>query len=50
MGVPITWGMGYALRSPLSGLDFAPRVAYWGGNGGSMAFVDLDARMSFGYA
>jgi hypothetical protein len=31
-------------------LDFAPRVAYWGGNGGSMAFVDLDRRMSFGYA
>jgi CubicO group peptidase (beta-lactamase class C family) len=50
MGVPIAWGMGYALRSPLGGLDFAPRVAYWGGNGGSMAFVDLDAHMSFGYA
>jgi hypothetical protein len=50
MGVPIAWGMGYALRSPLSGLDFGPRVAYWGGNGGSMAFADLDARMSFGYA
>ena len=50
MGIPITWGMGYAVRSPLGGLDFAPRVAYWGGNGGSMSFVDLDARMSFGYA
>jgi CubicO group peptidase (beta-lactamase class C family) len=48
--IPITWGMGYALRSPLGGLDFGPRVAYWGGNGGSMAFVDLDRRMSFGYA
>jgi CubicO group peptidase (beta-lactamase class C family) len=50
MGIPITWGMGYAVRSPLGGLDFARRVAYWGGNGGSMSFVDLDARMSFGYA
>jgi CubicO group peptidase (beta-lactamase class C family) len=50
MGVPIAWGLGYAVRSPLGGLDFAPRVAYWGGNGGSMSFVDLDQRMSFGYA
>jgi hypothetical protein len=48
--IPITWGLGYALRSPLAGLDFAPRVAYWGGNGGSLAFVDLDRRLSFGYA
>jgi CubicO group peptidase (beta-lactamase class C family) len=30
MGIPITWGMGYAVRSPLGGLDFARRVAYWG--------------------
>jgi CubicO group peptidase (beta-lactamase class C family) len=50
ISIPITWGMGYALRSPLAGLDFAPRVAYWGGNGGSLAFVDLDRRLSFGYA
>jgi CubicO group peptidase (beta-lactamase class C family) len=49
MGVPIRWGIGYCLASPASGLDFGPRIAYWGGNGGSMAFVDLDARMSFGY-
>jgi hypothetical protein len=25
------------------------RVAWWGGNGGSMSYVDLDARMSVGY-
>lgn len=50
MGVHISWGMGYALRSPLGGLDFGPRVAYWGGNGGSMGFVDIDRRLSFGYA
>jgi CubicO group peptidase (beta-lactamase class C family) len=50
MGVPIRWGLGYALGAPLGGLDFGPRVAYWGGNGGPMAFVDLDHRMSFGYA
>jgi hypothetical protein len=25
------------------------RVAWWGGNGGSMAFVDLDVRMAIGF-
>jgi Beta-lactamase len=50
MGFPIRWGMGYALCSPFGGLDLAPRVAYWSGNGGSMASFDLDARMSSGYA
>jgi hypothetical protein len=55
MGVPIRWGLGYALGlgyplgSPVDGLDFGPRVAYWGGNGGSMALVDLDHRTSFGH-
>jgi CubicO group peptidase (beta-lactamase class C family) len=50
MGVPIRWGMGYCVGAPGGGLDFGPRVAYWGGNGGSMAYVDFDHRMSFGYA
>jgi hypothetical protein len=49
LGMPVTWGLGYALRTPGSGFDFGPRVAYWAGNGGSNSFVDLDARMSFGY-
>lgn len=41
--------MGYALSSPAS-VDFAPRGAFWAGNGGSLSYVDLDARMSIGYA
>jgi len=54
MGVPITWGMGYAIASPLieSRLDGrldGRRWAAWGGNGGSWAHVDLDARMSVAF-
>jgi hypothetical protein len=31
-------------------MNFAPRIAYWAGNGGSLSYVDLDARMSVGFA
>ena len=31
-------------------MNFAPRSAYWAGNGGSLSYVDLDARMSVGFA
>jgi hypothetical protein len=31
-------------------MNFAPRTAYWAGNGGSLSYVDLDARMSVGFA
>jgi hypothetical protein len=49
LGIPMRWGMGYALPSP-SSVNFAPRSAFWAGNGGSLSYVDLDARMSIGYA
>ena len=54
LGAPIRWGMGYALQSALlesrvgNRLD-GRRIAAWGGNGGSWAHVDLDARMSVGF-
>ena len=31
-------------------VNFAPRSAFWAGNGGSLSYVDLDARMSVGFA
>jgi hypothetical protein len=48
--LPVRWGMGYALGSPV----LLPRltdnaIAFWAGNGGSLASVDLDNRMSVGY-
>ena len=54
MGLPIRWGMGYCIGSPLSRdlygtrLD-GRRVAFWGGSGGSWVANDLDARMTVAY-
>jgi CubicO group peptidase (beta-lactamase class C family) len=49
MEVPIRWGMGFALESPVFANEYGHRVAYWGGNGGSMGFVDFDERMAVGF-
>jgi len=50
LGVPCRWGLGYALeRSIFPGVPANARVAWWAGNGGSMSFVDLDARMAIGF-
>jgi CubicO group peptidase (beta-lactamase class C family) len=49
MGAPIRWGMGYCLNAEYANAS-GSRVAWWGGNGGSVSFVDLDARMAIGYA
>jgi CubicO group peptidase (beta-lactamase class C family) len=50
IGYPCRWGMGLALEtSIIPGVPPASRVAWWAGNGGSIAFVDLGAHMSIGY-
>jgi hypothetical protein len=49
LGIPLRWGLGYALSSPTA-MNFTPRSAYRAGNGGSLSYVDLDARMSVGFA
>jgi CubicO group peptidase (beta-lactamase class C family) len=49
IGLPMRWGMGYSLDRSFFGLPDSRRVAWWGGNGGSMSYVDLDARMAVGY-
>ena len=33
----------------LPGIPQGARAAWWAGNGGSLAFIDLDARMAIGY-
>jgi hypothetical protein len=43
------WGMGYSLDRTFFGLPESRRIAWWAGNGGSLSYVDLDARMSVGY-
>lgn len=49
IGLPMRWGMGYSLDQSFFGLPESRRVAWWGGNGGSMSYVDLDARLAVGY-
>jgi len=50
IGVPCRWGMGFALDMLLfPGVPANARAAWWGGNGGSLSFIDLDARMSIGF-
>ncbi|MGW0840460.1 serine hydrolase domain-containing protein [Streptomyces sp. NPDC002787] len=44
--VPMRYGMGYGLNG---GQLPNPRTCFWGGWGGSIVLVDLDARMSVAY-
>jgi CubicO group peptidase (beta-lactamase class C family) len=46
LGMPMRWGMGYSLNT---GWLPGPRTCFWGGWGGSLALVDLDARMTVSY-
>lgn len=46
LGVPMRWGLGYGLNG---GRLPNPRTCFWGGWGGSMVLVDLDARMTVAY-
>jgi CubicO group peptidase (beta-lactamase class C family) len=48
LGFPIRFGMGYGLLQPQGGQP-ARRACFWGGWGGSLAYVDLDSRVSIAY-
>jgi CubicO group peptidase (beta-lactamase class C family) len=50
--LPCRWGMGFSLEMTLFPDVPAPagaRAAWWAGNGGSLSYIDLDARMSIGF-
>ena len=59
IGMEVVWGMGFAINDPglatrgsaLHGAPMSPnrRAFYWAGYGGSLAVVDLDARVSIAY-
>jgi hypothetical protein len=54
LGMPMRWGLGYAINSPLGdemyGRRFTGhRIAMWGGSGGSVVFNDLDRRMTVAF-
>jgi CubicO group peptidase (beta-lactamase class C family) len=49
LGVPLRHGIGFGLY--VEGMPAAANsnTCFWGGWGGSLAIIDLDARMTFGY-
>lgn len=50
IGVPCRWAMGFSLEMMMyPGVPAGTRAAFWAGNGGSLSFIDLDARMAVGY-
>ncbi|MCZ6462800.1 MAG: serine hydrolase [Proteobacteria bacterium] len=49
LGLPIRFGMGFGLRSDLLALSPNERMFFWGGWGGSLALIDLDARLTISY-
>jgi CubicO group peptidase (beta-lactamase class C family) len=48
LGVPARFGMGFGLPGAHMPLP-NPNTIYWGGYGGSLALIDMDARTTFGY-
>ena len=47
--MPVRFGMGFGLIDTSFPLSPNERVFFWGGWGGSLAIIDLDARMSVAY-
>lgn len=47
--LPIRFGLGWGFTSKDMPIGPNPRTFYWGGWGGSLAVVDLDAKLSFSY-
>ncbi|MFG3552406.1 serine hydrolase domain-containing protein [Streptomyces sp. NPDC047725] len=50
LGVPVRWGMGYALADPRTMPNMpTERICFWVGRGGSIVMMDLDRRVTFSY-
>jgi CubicO group peptidase (beta-lactamase class C family) len=49
LGVPIRFGVGYALPSPEMPVRTDHRACFWGGWGGSVVAIDLDAHLVIAY-
>ena len=49
LAIPARFGLGFGLASEL--MPFLNKsTMFWGGYGGSIAIIDMENRMSFGYA
>ena len=49
MNIPVRFGMGFGLPGPMVPLP-NPNTIFWGGYGGSLAIIDMDARTTIAYA
>ena len=49
LGVPMRLGTGFGLMNELIPLSQNPRSCFWGGWGGSICVIDVDARVSVAY-
>ncbi|MFK8021365.1 MAG: serine hydrolase domain-containing protein [Pseudomonadales bacterium] len=49
LGYPVRFGMGFGLNTEAQPVSPNKNACYWGGWGGSLSQIDMDARMSFGY-
>ena len=49
LGIPARFGMGFGLAGGAVPLP-NPNTIYWGGYGGSLVIIDMDARTTFAYA
>ncbi|MEM9624098.1 MAG: serine hydrolase domain-containing protein [Pseudomonadota bacterium] len=49
LGVPLRFGMGYGLTSPLMPMGPNEHIGYWGGWGGSTVVIDQDAHVCCSY-
>ena len=50
IGVPVRFGLGYALINETFPFSPNSRACFWGGWGGSLVLADLDARVSIAFA
>ena len=50
LNTPVRYGLGIGLTSKEMPIGPNPRAFYWGGFGGSVAIMDLDAKLSCAYA
>lgn len=49
MGMPLVFGMGFGINDASFPISPNPRSFFWGGWGGSLAIIDLDAGLSIAY-
>jgi CubicO group peptidase (beta-lactamase class C family) len=49
LGQPVKYGMGFGLPGPMIPLP-NPNTIFWGGYGGSLVIIDMDARATLAYA